>query len=229
MRRLLFRRNATRIGQRRQVRSDMGSAQYQMRPAANSRPAGCSRYPWRSRRMVRSWPPPASTRMCGLESSEQWCGSPKCSPVTKAASTPSRSLRTGRLMASASDDKTVRLWNARDSKAAPAVIQGHESAVLSVAFSPDGSRLATGSADRTTRVSSVQTPSSPPLVFRGHESPVLAVAFSADGLRLVSAGKDQSVRVWDARNPGTPQRVIGETQRRLRRGGGKRERSRILT
>ncbi len=39
-------------------------------------------------------------------------------------------------------DKTVRLWNLRQPTAAPTVLRGHENAVFSVAFSPDGQTLA---------------------------------------------------------------------------------------
>jgi WD40 repeat protein len=47
----------------------------------------------------------------------------------------------GRLLASASDDRTVRVWNAASGQQLRA-LQGHTGGVTSVAFSPDSKRLA---------------------------------------------------------------------------------------
>ena len=56
------------------------------------------------------------------------------------------------LLASASSDKTLRMWNVRDRDAEPTVLQGHDSWVWTAAFSPDGDSLASGSGDRTVRI-----------------------------------------------------------------------------
>jgi WD40 repeat protein len=57
----------------------------------------------------------------------------------------------GTRLATASDDKTVRVWDALSGQALQ-VLQGHTDSVWSVAFSPDGTRLATASGDETARV-----------------------------------------------------------------------------
>ena len=67
---------------------------------------------------------------------------------------------------------------------------------LSVAFSPDGSRLAVGAGDRTVRffdaASGRQT-----RVLKQHADWVQSVAFSPDGRLLVSASRDRTARVFD--------------------------------
>ena len=50
----------------------------------------------------------------------------------------------GQRLASASDDGTVRLWNADTGQPIGAPLQGHTDEVYDVAFSPDGQRLASG-------------------------------------------------------------------------------------
>jgi WD40 repeat protein len=61
-----------------------------------------------------------------------------------------------RLLASASDDKTVRLWDAATG-ALQRTLEGHSDVVLSVAFSPDSRLLASASDDKTVRLWDVAT------------------------------------------------------------------------
>ncbi|MFC5658730.1 NACHT and WD40 repeat domain-containing protein, partial [Streptomyces nogalater] len=55
------------------------------------------------------------------------------------------------LLATAGDDRTVRLWDAHTGEE-KAVLTGHAGRVLAVAFSPDGSLLASGGEDGTVRL-----------------------------------------------------------------------------
>jgi WD40 repeat protein len=57
----------------------------------------------------------------------------------------------GKLLASASADRTVRLWDGR-SGAAVQTLEGHSDSVSAVAFSPDGKLLASASWDKTVRL-----------------------------------------------------------------------------
>src|SRR4051794_40101736 len=57
----------------------------------------------------------------------------------------------GALLASASHDDTVRLWDAATG-AALHTLKGHTGSVISVAFSPNGALLASASRDKTVRL-----------------------------------------------------------------------------
>ena len=57
----------------------------------------------------------------------------------------------GRLLATASEDKTARLWDPATGKNLR-TLTGHTNAVMGVAFSPDGRLLATASWDHTARL-----------------------------------------------------------------------------
>jgi WD40 repeat protein len=70
----------------------------------------------------------------------------------------------------------------------------HDDWVLSVAFSPDGTRLATGSRDSTARLWDLTTGRE--LVRFTHNNTVMRVAFSPDGAQLATACLDRSARLW---------------------------------
>src|SRR5262249_5641488 len=62
----------------------------------------------------------------------------------------------GRLLASAGEDKTIKLWDAATRKEL-ATLSDHEEPVVQVAFSPDGKRLASASNGDTVKVWDVAT------------------------------------------------------------------------
>ncbi|WP_329337073.1 hypothetical protein OG866_21865 [Streptomyces sp. NBC_00663] len=116
----------------------------------------------------------------------------------------------GRTLATASYDRTVRLWDVSDPgrpKPLGHPLTGHTSWVSSAVFSPDGHTLASASDDGTIRLWDVRRPSRPrslgtPLT--GHDGTIYLVAFSPDGRTLASAGDDHTVRLWDMTDPARP-------------------------
>ena len=76
-------------------------------------------------------------------------------------------------------------------------IEGHNGTVLSVAFSPDGTRIASGSVDKTVRIWDSETGNLVAGPFEGHSGGVSSVAFSPDGTCIASGSSDKTVRIWD--------------------------------
>jgi tRNA A-37 threonylcarbamoyl transferase component Bud32/sugar lactone lactonase YvrE len=104
----------------------------------------------------------------------------------------------GTRLATASTDKTARIWDARTGQSLLVCrSQGQIGYVMSVAFSPDGARLATAGYDQMARLWDART-GQQLLVCEGHTAGVYGVAFSPDGAGLATAGMDRTARLWDA-------------------------------
>ncbi|WP_030782043.1 WD40 repeat domain-containing protein [Streptomyces sp. NRRL S-920] len=116
----------------------------------------------------------------------------------------------GRLLATASYDRTVRLWDVTDPsrpKHLGKPLTGHKSWVSSAVFSPDGQTLASASDDGTIRLWDLRDPGRPrplgsPLPGRG--GTIYLVAFSPDGRTLATAQDDHTVGLWNVADPGRP-------------------------
>jgi WD40 repeat protein/serine/threonine protein kinase len=99
----------------------------------------------------------------------------------------------GRWLATVSDDRSVRLWNAHTGEMR--LLGSHDDEVWRTAFSPDGQRLATTGKDRTLRLWNVETGESQ--VLQGHAAPILGVVFSPDGRRVFTSSMDGEVWRWE--------------------------------
>ncbi|MBD1810708.1 hypothetical protein NDA07_21150 [Microcoleus vaginatus DQ-U2] len=103
----------------------------------------------------------------------------------------------GNSVASASADKTVKLWS-KEGKLLKTF--NHPDTVTSVSFSPDGKTIATGCADRTIRIWQVDNDKSAMATLSGHRDIVTSVSFSPDGKTLASASHDNTVKIWNLAN-----------------------------
>jgi WD40 repeat protein len=116
----------------------------------------------------------------------------------------------GRLLASASSDRTVRVWEVAQAKCV-AVLAGHTDEVFAAVFHPDGERLASAGRDRAIWLWDLSTRD---VVARleGHTSYVFSLAFSPNGATLVSGSGDGTVRIWDTQPPARRHRARREAE-----------------
>jgi WD40 repeat protein/class 3 adenylate cyclase len=102
----------------------------------------------------------------------------------------------GKHIATASQDKMGRIWDAKTGQLL-ITLKGHTESVNGIAYSPDGKRLATTSDDHTAKVWDAAT-GKELLTLVGHAGVVKRIAFSPDGNRLVTTSVDGTAKVWDA-------------------------------
>ncbi|MER7565410.1 WD40 repeat domain-containing protein [Streptomyces sp. NPDC097941] len=120
----------------------------------------------------------------------------------------------GKLLATASYDRTVRLWDLGDRRHPKALgepLAGGTSWVSSAVFSPDGRTLASAGDDGRIRRWDLTDPGRPkPLgaPLTGHRGTIYLIAFSPDGRTLASAGEDRTVRLWNTRDAKEPPVVL---------------------
>jgi WD40 repeat protein len=123
----------------------------------------------------------------------------------------------GKYIATASYDKTARLWDAATGKELHE-FTGFPSQVHAVAFSPDGKYLLTGSSldapgaagEGPVRLWDVSS-GEEVRRFEGHTGSVWAVAYSQDGRYILSGGRDKTARLWDAATGRQLQTFSGHT------------------
>jgi len=100
----------------------------------------------------------------------------------------------GQLAASASDDKTIKVWDATTSACLHTIRCG-DTGVYSVALSPDGLFIATALRNCTVKIWNVRTHQLAHEM-EGHSSVVKHIQLSPDGRQIVSVS-GESMRVWD--------------------------------
>ncbi|WP_020474009.1 WD40 repeat domain-containing protein [Zavarzinella formosa] len=102
----------------------------------------------------------------------------------------------GKLIATGSFDRTVRLWDAATGKQVRSYggTTGHQSLVLSVAVHPSGEYMATGGSDNAVFLWDIPTRTA--VREFPHSASVVATSVSNDGKTLGGLGKDGAIRLW---------------------------------
>jgi WD40 repeat protein/tRNA A-37 threonylcarbamoyl transferase component Bud32 len=102
----------------------------------------------------------------------------------------------GKKIATASNDRTVRLWDAFTGEELQ-VLRGHSDGVASLAFNPTATRLVTGAMDGSVRVFDLPS-GDVALTLSGHEGWVNSVAYHPSGAVIATAASDGTARLWDS-------------------------------
>jgi WD40 repeat protein len=105
----------------------------------------------------------------------------------------------GKRAASASLDRTVRLWDI----ASGTQVGQYKTGVSKVAFCPDGKYLLAGglrrgnSGEYLGEMRRWELETGKGRKFEGHTEDVTCIAFSPDGKRILSASIDRTIRLWE--------------------------------
>ncbi|PCD20317.1 hypothetical protein AU210_016184 [Fusarium oxysporum f. sp. radicis-cucumerinum] len=113
-------------------------------------------------------------------------------------------------VASASDDKTIRIWNA-DTGECEQVLVGHNYSVSSVVFSHDSKKIASASWDKTVRIWNDEMGKCEQVLV-GHSNYVNSVVFSHDSKKVASASDDKTIRIWNADTGECEQVLVGHSK-----------------
>jgi WD40 repeat protein len=104
----------------------------------------------------------------------------------------------GRRIVTASDDKTIRLWNLEDGVVLKKM-EGHGGQVQAVAVSGDGQLIASGDEYGELMAWHGETGKTLTKAVKGHSSRIRSLDFSPDGVVLATGSYDGRTKLWSTK------------------------------
>ncbi|CAL9084608.1 unnamed protein product [Musa textilis] len=104
----------------------------------------------------------------------------------------------GCLLASASGDKTLRVWSTADFSLLTE-LSGHEEGISDLSFSSDGRYLCSASDDLTVRIWDLAAATAVKTL-SGHSNYVFCCAYNPQSNMIASGSFDETVRVWEVKS-----------------------------
>jgi WD40 repeat protein len=118
--------------------------------------------------------------------------------------------------ATGSSGGEILLWDLETGEHS-ATLEGHESGINALAFSPDGGRVASASDDGTVRIWDLSRISPLPRL-RDHPFGAAGIEFSEDGTRMLTFSGDETAWLWDAQS-GVPLACLNDQSAHYLEGG----------
>ncbi len=116
----------------------------------------------------------------------------------------------------ASVNSSLRGWESnyidREIRESSRELSGHNSDILAVAISPDGTHAASGGVDKRICLWYLTETGADPRILAGHDGPVTALLYDAKGENILSGSFDGTVRIWNI--------TTGEGEHKLDLGKG---------
>ncbi|MEO0015461.1 MAG: hypothetical protein RLZZ535_3850, partial [Cyanobacteriota bacterium] len=101
----------------------------------------------------------------------------------------------GKIIASASWDQTIKLWNAQTGELIN-TLKGYQDGINSIVFSPDSQTLISTGEDKTIKIWNLVGQAKLIKTFTGHTDSIKTVTVSPNSELIASAGYDNTIKLW---------------------------------
>jgi WD40 repeat protein len=134
-----------------------------------------------------------------------------------------------RVVASAGNDGTVRLWDIVTHRQIGLLAPAHRSVIAAIAYSPDGSLLATGGQGGQVRLWDVASDRLDARQLPAQRGDVTSIAFSRDGSMLATGSAAGSAQIWDLERRAPRGKSFGHVSRGILSVSFSRDGGRLAT